>query len=50
MAEATSTNTGLPVTPIEDSTANKTPTAVISSGTVGVDVKYVPTPGATDDV
>ena len=50
MAEATNANTGLPVTAVPDETTNEMPTAVINSETVGMNVKYVPTPGAADDI
>lgn len=46
-----SPNPGLPVTSIEDvsvGTASAAP--VITSDTAQMDVKYVPTPGAADDL
>lgn len=39
----------MPVTVIFDGTAFPSPVADIISSQVGMDVKYVPTPGAADD-
>jgi len=39
----------MPVTLIFDGTAFPSPVPVIESAQAGMDVKYVPTPGAADD-
>lgn len=39
----------MPVTVTFDGTAFPAPVPVVTSATVDMDVKYVPTPGAADD-
>lgn len=49
MAVPTSEEVGMPVTVIFDGTDFPSPVPAITNSEVGMDVKYVPTPGAADD-